>query len=72
MNFEAGEIVTLNEEEYVIVSVLKCNKTTYFYLTTLTKPIRVVLARQLNEFTLETLTSQDEIDYLLTRFNNSL
>ena len=72
MNFEAGEIVTLNEEEYVIISILECNKITYLYLTTITEPIKVVLARKIDDSTIETLTSEEEIKYLLSRFDNTL
>lgn len=70
MNYEAGEIVILNEEEYVIVSVLDCNQITYLYLTTMTKPIKVVLAKKIDDYTIEPLSSEEETQYLLARFNS--
>ncbi|MBE6139102.1 MAG: hypothetical protein E7174_01160 [Firmicutes bacterium] len=68
--YEAGEIVLLDNEEYVIVSILECNKITYFYLTTLTSPIKVLLAKKVEEGVIETLGSKEENEYVLARFNN--
>lgn len=68
--YEEGEIVVLDGEEYAIISILECNRTTYFYLTTLTSPIKVLLAKKVDDDTLETLSSKEEKEYVFARFNN--
>lgn len=68
--YEAGEIITLEETDYVIVSILECNKITYFYLTTLKTPIKVLLAKKNDDDTIDLISSKEEREYVLARFNS--
>ena len=68
--FQKGDIVNINEEEYVIVSIIPCNKVSYLYLMTLNKPLKVLFAKQVDELgTIETINSKEEKKYILSRFN---
>lgn len=68
--YKNGEIVNINDEEYVIISSIPCNKITYLYLMTMNKPLKVMFAKQIDELgTIEKINSQEEKKYILSRFN---
>lgn len=69
--FESGDIVSINDIEYAIISIMPCNKITYLYLMSLTTPPKVLLAKQIDELgNIETIKSQEEKEYILARFNS--
>ncbi len=68
--FKSGDIVNIDSSEYVIIAIVPCNKTAYLYLMTLNKPLKILLAKQIDELgTIETVVSQEEKKYILSRFN---
>ena len=49
MKTNVGEIIQLDEKEYVITNKLECNSITYVMLMSTTKPITVELCREIIE-----------------------
>lgn len=70
MNYEQGEIVLIDNEEYIIVSIFNCNNINYIYLTSISKPSKILIAKLLNDGNIETLNDETEIEYVLSRFNS--
>lgn len=70
--FQSGDIVDINNEEYVIVSIISCNKITYLYLATVNKPTKVLLAKQLDDNgSIQPINSKEEMEYVLSRFDST-
>ena len=70
--FENGDIVEINNEEYIIVSFLPGNKINYAYLVMVKAPHKVLLVKQIGPSeTFETVVSEEEKKYILSRFDSN-
>lgn len=65
-----GEIVNLNDKEYVIVNKLKLHNTIYYFLITANKPVDILIATESfenNNLVLKEIDSNEELDYILSK-----
>lgn len=70
--FQKGDIVEINNEEYIIVAFLPCNKMNYVYLVTVNSPHKVMFVKQNEQSEIfETVVSEDEKKYILSRFEST-
>ena len=70
MNYEIGEIVLIDNVEYVIISIIEANFITYFYLKTITEPHKDLIVKLENN-ELENVIDKEELQYVLSRFNTT-
>lgn len=72
---EIGQIVKLNEEkEYIVVNVMDLHNIRYVFLMSNFKPLNLVVAIEKikgEDIVLEEVKSNDELDYILSRFISS-
>lgn len=70
MNIAKGEILILdNNKEYLILDIINCHKTEYVYLTTISKPIEILIGRKVEEngeSYIDKVNDQEEIKYVLS------
>lgn len=65
--YEIGEIVEIENEEYVIVSVMSLKGNLYYFLRTIKAPIKALVLRKDNDnFTI--VTDKDEVTEVLSIF----
>ena len=65
-----GEIVNLNDKEYVIVNKLKLHNIIYYFLITASKPVDIIIATESydnGELVLKEISDNDELDYILSK-----
>lgn len=55
MNFKEGEIIEIQEKEYIVYSVIKEENTNYYYLMSNFKPLEIKFAKSVEE------TNNDEL-----------
>lgn len=70
MNYEIGEIVLIDNQEYIILSIIEANFITYFYLKTASKPIKDLIVKLENN-ELVSVVDKEELRYVLSRFNTN-
>lgn len=69
--YEIGEIVKIENEEYVLVSVMSLNGSLYYFLRTVKAPIKaLVLRKEEDSFTI--VTDKDEVAEVLSIFAEPL
>lgn len=65
-----GEVVNLNDTEYVIVNKINLHQITYYFLITVQKPVDIIIATEgyeNNELILKEIEDNDELDYILSK-----
>ena len=74
MKTNVGEIIKLNEKEYVVTNKLECNSITYVMLMSTTKPITIELCREIIEdekLKMIFISNTEEKKYILDLITNS-
>ena len=68
-----GQIVTLSDnKKYMVVNKMNLHNINYVYLITMTKPVEILIATEINkngEYILEEIKDNDELDYILSKFS---
>lgn len=67
---EKGEIVIIDNKEYVILSLINDDLTTYIYLESLENPKKIYVGKMTGIDNFETLNDKEEIEKALIKFNN--
>lgn len=67
--FEKGEIVLIENEEYIILSIINDSSNKYIYLESIKKPKELIVGKLIGNEDVETLSDKKEIEYALTKFN---
>jgi len=68
MNLENGEIILLNEKEYVCISNVKLENNNYFCLMSNFKPLEIKFAKELDNGQLEIINNKEQKENLLQLF----
>lgn len=66
---EKGEIVIIDNKEYVVLSLINDEINTYIYLESLDSPKKIYIGKMTEDLNFETLNNKDEIEKVLTKFN---
>ena len=71
MKLEVGDVIKLSDGlDYAIIQKLQSNKIVYLYLITTSKPLQTAIVKEKiddNQIILETVTDEEELDYVLYR-----
>ena len=71
MKLEVGDVIKLSDGlDYAIIQKLQSNKVVYLYLITTSKPLQTAIVKEKiddNQIILETVTDEEELDYVLYR-----
>lgn len=71
MNLEIGNVIQLSDGlDYAVVQKIVVNKVNYYYMITTNTPLQTLIVKQKDEkdeIVLETVTDQEELDYVLYR-----
>lgn len=69
---EVGQLIKLSDnKEYVVVNKMPLHNINYVYLMTNSKPLEIMIATEKlvnGDIVLEEVKSNDELDYVLSRF----
>lgn len=68
---EIGEIVKLNNKEYIVVNTINLYSTRYVFLISNFKPLDIVVATEKikdDEVILQEVKDNEELDYVLSQF----
>lgn len=66
---EKGEIVIIDNKEYVILSLLNDDINTYIYLESMDNPKKLYIGKMTSIDNFETLSDRAEIEKALIKFN---
>lgn len=66
---EKGEIVIIDNKEYVILSLLNDDINTYIYLESVDSPKKLYIGKMTSIDNFETLSDREEIEKALIKFN---
>lgn len=69
---EVGQIVKLSDDkEYIVVNKMTLHNVNYVFLVTNSKPLEIMIATEKlvnGDIVLEEIKSNEELDYVLSRF----
>ena len=68
---EIGEIVELNNKEYIVVNIMDLHNVRYVFLISNSKPLDIVIATEKikgEDIVLEEIKDNTELDYVLSKF----
>lgn len=69
--FEKGEIVLIDNQEYIILSIINDNLGKYIYLESVNRPKEILVGKMTGPDSFDTLNNVNEIEYVLAKFNNN-
>lgn len=75
MNLESGEIIVIDNKEYICVSTTEYNGDLYIYLMSNFKPLEIKFARKLDtqdSINLEIINNSEQKEMLLELFSKSI
>ena len=69
---EIGQIINLNNKEYIIINIMDLHNIKYVFLISNSKPLEVLIGTEKEKdgnIVIEEVKDNDELDYILSRFS---